>query len=106
MEAHNAIGARERYHAPLRRIYLAMRKSYPRIGQKLALRLCIKAIYDIMGSKGLVPSLPVFSVIPSLPVINKALPDQRDGMAVLFIARAEISPVTEELRISQASYQI
>lgn len=97
VEAHNAIGVGERYHAPPRRIYLAVRNSYPKLRERLGLCLSIKSMNDTMGPEGLVPSLLLFVVIPSLPVINKQLPEpseKRDRMAVVSITRAEMSTIT------------
>lgn len=72
--AQNTIGTEEQYHSPLRRICLAIRESYQHLGEKLALCLPIKALNDTKGPEGLVPTLLIFGVIPSLPVINKPLP--------------------------------
>lgn len=49
---------------------------------------------DTMGPEGLVPSLLVFVVLPSLPVINKPLPNQRDRMAAMALSKAEMATVT------------
>lgn len=68
----------------------------------MVLRFAIKAMNDLMGPGGLVPPLLVFGVIPSLPVINKNLHDQRERMAALSFARAEMATITAELRIAQA----
>lgn len=66
------------------------------------LRLSIKAINDTMGPEVLVPSFLVFGVIPSLPVINKPLPNQGERMAALSLVRAKMATITEELKTAQA----
>lgn len=66
------------------------------------LLLSIESMNDAVGPEALVPSLPVFDLIPSLPDIKKPLPEQRDRMAALSMARAEMSTIAAELRISQA----
>lgn len=83
-------------------MYSAVRKSYSKLGERLALRLSIKAMNDTMDPEGLVPSLLVFGVVLSIPVINKTLPEERDRMAALSMARTDMATVTAELRISQA----
>lgn len=56
---------------------------------------------DCLGPDGLVPSLLVFGVILSVSVTNKSLPGQRDRMQALALARAEMSTITAELKLSQ-----
>lgn len=46
--------------------------------------------------------LLAFDIGPPLPVVNKTLPEQKESMAALSIARAEMAPVTAELQIDQA----
>lgn len=55
-----------------------------------------------MHREGLVPSLLVIGVVPSLPVINKPLPKQRGRITALSMAHAEIATVISELGNSQA----
>lgn len=58
---------------------------------------------DTMGTEGLVPSLLVFHVISSLPSFNKNCLNRAIGcwMAVVLMARAEMYPVTAEVRICE-----
>lgn len=71
IESHNAIGAGERYHAPLRRIYKKSREDAPSIDQDIALKLACKALNDTMKPEGLVPSLLVFGLLPRFPVSRR-----------------------------------
>lgn len=57
---------------------------------------------DTIGPECPVPSLLLFGVVPSLPVINKPLPSQKERMEAMALTRAEISTITAELRTSQA----
>lgn len=95
------MGVVERYHAPLQRIFLVIKRSHPALNPRLALRLVIKGTNDTTGPEGLVPSLLVFGAIPSLPDINKLLSSQREGIAAIDLARAEMETITSELLISQ-----
>lgn len=57
---------------------------------------------DTLYPEGLVPSLLVFGVIPSVPGVNKTLPVQTEQMAAIGISRSEMAIITAELRITQA----
>lgn len=65
-EAHIEIGAKNHYHAPLRRAYMTIRSAYPTINQRLALRRATKSMKDSIGSEHLVSSLRNFGALPSL----------------------------------------
>lgn len=71
VEVHHAVGIGKRYHAALLRIFLFVRKSYPPLSSHGALRLATKMMNETIGPERLVPSLLVFGVISSFPVINK-----------------------------------
>lgn len=66
------------------------------------MRLASKGMNDTIRPERLVPSLLVFVVILSLPVINKPLPTQTERVAAMPLARSEVGTVTAELRISMA----
>lgn len=87
VESHNAIGIGERYHAPLRRIYLKIRHDTPSVDAEVALKLAIKAMNNTMGPEGLVPSLLLFGIVPRFPSVNTALPNQIDWMIALEMAQ-------------------
>lgn len=55
-----------------------------------------------MRPEGLIPSLLVYGVIPSLPVINKTLTDQKERIAAVALAHSKMATVHAELRISRA----
>lgn len=74
--------------------YSLIRKSYPILNIRIALRLAVKAMNDSMGPEGLVPSLLALGVVPPRPVINKPLLEQRETMAKLSSARAEMATIT------------
>lgn len=64
IQSHKAIGVDERYHAPLRRIFLRICEDVPDINHHIPLQLSAKAMNDKMGLEGLVPSLLVFGILP------------------------------------------
>lgn len=103
VESHNSLGAGERYHAPLRRIYLKIRHESPQLDHRLALRLANKVMNDSIGSEGLVPSLLVFGYVPRMPFINSKLPGQIDRiMRAVQAACREMATITVELRIRKS----
>jgi hypothetical protein len=77
-ESQNSLGSGERFHSHIRRIYQKISLEFPTISKHVRLALSVKAINDICGPKGLVPSLLVFGVLPRLPGITSALPHQPD----------------------------
>lgn len=101
-EAHNSLGIGERYHAPLRRIYMKTSEEYPHISKHIRLKIALKAMNDTMGENGLVPSLLVFGIIPRFPIITSDLPNQRERMEVLAAAQKEMNTIIAERRIITA----
>lgn len=102
VELHNALGNGERYHAFLRKIYTKVRHDVPGLKKEDALVLAVKAVNDTAGPAGLVPTLLVFGVMPRLPIHPKNLPDQRDWMNAMKLARAEMSRITANERMRTA----
>lgn len=64
VESHSSLESGERYHRPVRRIFIKIRHDAPDIEAEAALRLPIKAMNDICT---LVPSLLVFGFPLRLP---------------------------------------
>ncbi len=56
VEAHNALGSGDRYHALLRRIYLKIREKHPKMDKIIILKLAVKAMNDKMDPGGLLSS--------------------------------------------------
>jgi hypothetical protein len=90
VEAHNLLGIGERYHGPLRRVYVKIEHEFPHVGPALLLRIAVKTINDAMGTDGLVPSLLVFGAVPRFPPMSIDLPKQRDRMAALAASQMKI----------------
>ena len=64
IEAHNSIGVGERYHSPLRRIYIKIEYDFPAVLPQTILKIAVRAMNDTMGVNGLVLFLLVFEAIP------------------------------------------
>lgn len=103
IEIHNAIAVGERYHAPLRKIFLTIRSEHTKIESDVALRLGIKALNDTMGPNGLVPSLLVFGVLPTWPAPLKHNPRQTDRFKAMNTARREMESFVAQQRIRRGN---
>ena len=68
VEAHNSISKVERYYTPLRRAYKIIRTELKEEGidDEVCLQIAVKAINDIAGPNGLVPTLLVFRAYPRM----------------------------------------
>ena len=102
VEAHNSLGIGERYHEPLRRIYLKVKHDHPNLAPQTILRLSLKAINDTIGEQGLVPSSLVFVTVPRFPIMNTELPKQEERMEALKKAQAEMNSIVAERRVKRA----
>lgn len=102
IESHNSIGIGERYHARLRRIFMAVTNQHPKLPKELVLRLAIKALNDTMGPHGLVPSLLVFGVLPTCPAPVQSRKSQVERFKAMNTARREMEAYVAEQRIKTA----
>lgn len=102
VESHNSLGLGERYHSPLRQIYLKIRTSEPTISPALALRLAVKTMNDTIGPNGLVHTLLVFGTLPRLPTGTSPFPDQDARHRALSTARREYETIVSHRRIREA----
>ena len=66
IEAHNSVGIVERYHGPIRRAYLIITAEIPDINRDMGLQMAFKAINDIAGPDGLIPTLLVYGAYPRI----------------------------------------
>ncbi len=60
-ESHNSMGAGERYHSPLRRIYKKLKIEYPNLDNKTTLALAVHGLNNTEILKDL--SLPYLSLV-------------------------------------------
>ena len=90
------------YHAPLRRIFLKIQMDIPEIPKTLALALANKAMNDTCGPEGIVPSLLVFGAITLMPFGASDLPERKERMQAIALARSEMETVDAKQRIKNA----
>ena len=69
-ESLNSLAICERYHAPLRRIYLKLKIEYPSLNKNTRLSLAVQGLNNTAGSDGLIPTLLVFGMVPKIPIGN------------------------------------
>jgi transposase InsO family protein len=102
IEAHNSLGIGERLHEPLRRIYEKVQMDYPHISPRIILKITVKVMNDTIGENGLVPSLLVFGVVPRFPMLSTDLPNQKERMAAISLAKMEMNSIIAERRVNTA----
>lgn len=98
IESSNSMGIGERYHAPLRRIFLKIQHDSPGTDKELILAIANKAMNDTAGPEGLVPTFLVFGVIPRIPTLSHELPEQNERLKMMSKARLEMEPISAKLR--------
>jgi hypothetical protein len=74
VEAHNSIGIVKRYHGLIRRAYLIIITEIQGINKDMALQMAFKAINDIAGPDGIIPTLLVYGALPRMVEYNALLP--------------------------------
>ena len=74
VEAHHSIGMIERYYGPLQRVDSIISTEIPGIELDLALQMSFKAINDLVGPDGLVPTLLVFGAYPRMTEMDAPSP--------------------------------
>jgi len=102
IESHNSLGNGERYHNPLRRIFLKILKDHPNLDKVLALNITVKAMNDTMGPEGIVPTLLVYGIMPHVQATKGTLPNQKERMKAITTSQLEMNTITAELRIRKA----
>ena len=101
VEAHNSIGKVERYHAPLRRSYeiLVQELADERVDKEAILQIAVKAMNNIAGPDGLVPTLLVFGAYPQMT--------SYEGPSTGIVKRAEaIRTAMNEVQKLNAKHQV
>ena len=64
MEVYWSIGKVKHYYIVLRRAYQIVSKELPDLDKEIALQIAVKAVNNITGLNGLVPTLLVFGAFP------------------------------------------
>ena len=70
VETHHSIDQIERYHEPLRKIYLIIISKIPEMNSNLELQMTLKTINDSIESHELISILLVFGAYPRMTELN------------------------------------
>jgi hypothetical protein len=103
VESHHSLGANERAHAVLRRVYLKTRHDHPNISQELALAYSQKAINETIGTDVLVPTLLVYGSMPCFRAagLDARLQPNSERFRCMDTARAEYTRIVNHQRVEQ-----
>lgn len=96
VEDHNVLGAVEKYHGPLRSIYLQIRFCFRKLPIDPVFSLSMRARNDAMNVAGIVSSVLVFCVLPRFPSVDYKNSDQQEGMNALLLASHEIESMVSK----------
>lgn len=102
VEAHNALGVGERYHAYLRGIYRRVRMENGSLPKEVTLSLAVAAMNQTAGPRGLSPTLLVLGIVPRMPVAPLPLPAQRDRAYALATALTQMQGLVASARLRKA----
>lgn len=102
VQAHSSLGIGERLIEPPRRIYNKIRNYHASADQQLVLKIAVKAINDMTGKNGLVPTRLVLGVTPRCPIISTELPRKKERMELLAATKAKMNAVIVKRRIMTA----
>ncbi len=65
-ESHNSLGSGERYHAPLRRIYMKWKLENTLMHHDVTLSVAVHGLNNTANPKGLIPNLLVFGTMAKI----------------------------------------
>ena len=104
-ESPNSMGLGERYHGPLRRIFLKLNEDASLLDDNLKLNFAYKSMNDTLGPEGYVPTLLVYGMLPRIPLGDRheSTPNQSERMKGLSIARTEMEQIVASLRLKTAA---
>ncbi|EED12737.1 transposase, putative [Talaromyces stipitatus ATCC 10500] len=103
VEAHNAIGKVERYHAPLRRAYnIISAELGASVDKDVILQMAIKAVNDTVGPDGIVPTVLVFGAYPRITTDSPPSALTARRAEAMRKAMAELRRAVAERRVNDA----
>jgi hypothetical protein len=92
IEAHNSVGKVERYHAPLRWAYeiICDEIGSKQIDKEMILQMAVKAVNNIAGLDGIIPTLLVFGAYPRMMDMDPPSPSIVQRAQAIRVATKEI----------------
>jgi hypothetical protein len=101
-ESHNSLGTRERFHAPLRRIYNKVSLYHPLVPPDIRLAISVHAMNTTQGPEGLVPITLVFGNTSVIPHVDQVPVAQAARLRAMHTAKAEYEQLLAERRVETA----
>lgn len=101
VESHHSLGANERAHQTVRRVFNKVRHDHPKISQELALAMSQKAINETAGPNGIVPVLLVYGTMPRYRMAGMAskLVPNSERYQIMDTARKEYVSIVNHQRV-------
>ena len=92
VEAYNSVSLVKRYYAPLRRLYKIIQDNLKdkHINNEIVLQIAVKAINDLAGPDGIVPTLLVFSAYLQLTKIDPLSLSITKRAEAIYVATKEV----------------
>jgi hypothetical protein len=103
VKSRHPLGAGERTHAVLGRVYLKTRHDHPKLSQELALAHSQKAINENRGTDGIVTTLLAYGSMPRFRAagLDARLQPNSERFRCMATARAEYTQIVNRQRIHQ-----
>jgi hypothetical protein len=79
---------------------------YPHISPRIILKITVKVMNDTIGENGLVTSLLAFGDVPRFRILSTELPNQKERMTAISLAKMEMNSIIAERRITTALMKI
>jgi hypothetical protein len=102
VEAHNSVRAVERYHGPIRRAYTIITTEIHDIDKDMALQMAFKAVNDLAGPDGLVPTLLVYGAYPRMSECEALTATIAQRALAVRKAMAEIQKLRAKRQVADA----
>jgi hypothetical protein len=102
VEAHNSIGKVERYHSPLRQAYKILSSELLSANKEAILQMAVKAVNDLAGPDGIVPTLLVFGAYPCITRDSPPSPSITERAEAIYKAMKEVRRFYAERQVNDA----
>jgi hypothetical protein len=102
VEAYNSVGKVERYHTPLRRAFEILTDELLSTGRDIVLQMAVKAVNDLAGPDGIVPTLLVFGAYPRLTRDSPPSPSVTERAKAIHKAMKEVRRLNAERQVKGA----
>ncbi len=102
VEAYNSIRKVEQYYGLLRRVYEILTNELLSTNKDVLLQIAVKAINDLAGPNGIVPTLLVFRAYPRLTKDLLPLPSVTERAKAIYKAIKEVRRIYTKRQVKEA----